>query len=245
MRREPAGRLHGCLLALLVALAGLFTIAVIVGVLCWQSASWLKNAPAAEAADYAPVALSETELKDVTQVLVDLRSAANEGHDFDARLSPQVVNGVLERILNDAHAKGDEKAPLFLRLAFEGARTRVAFTVPVKEKTSATGKYINGEVAFKLGVENGRFTELAADEVVLNGRKAPLVARIVIGFFLDKLRQENANPQSPEYGKLKVLKLLQQEDSRVHVILDGKVLQTDAQKQTTPLKLIEPLEKEF
>jgi len=226
----PTKGMSGCLKLLLVVAGILAFLMLIVGIVVWQVVSWFSNMVQPQPVTYAPLTLSAGEQEDVQRILQGLTEAKQKGMEFDEYVTPQVFNGVVERILQGERDKGKKDVPLGFRGSFDGTAMKVQLSAVADQKQLDTaGKqnatipyYVNGEATFDLEVADGEAKSIKVQSLKLGGREAPAILMWVIRTQVDEaLKQQkikNKNGENP-FGAVKVLK---REGDRLHLVLDGK-----------------------
>jgi hypothetical protein len=234
---------------LIIAAAVVALTLLIFGIMVWNAISWMQNAPEPQMASYEPLKLSPGEQEDVTRILTELGSATQTGTDVDEYVSPQVFNGVMEKLMEDEKKKKSSKpdAPLYVRASLPDHGFDIKLTVPAtdqKTKEVMQNMYVNADVRFDVEVANGQITELKIERVTLRDEPAPMIARWVYNYFIDAWKQQQAKT---DWSSIRTLK---REGERVHFVLDGKKLkeQEDAKKNRkngtpAPEKTPPPAEK--
>lgn len=202
----PRSSSFGCLKILAIAAGVLALLLITFGVLVWQSISWAKNAPENKIASYPPLNLSDGEKEDVDRILGKLGTAQKDKAIVDEYVSPEVFNGVMDKIIQGEKLKPKKKAkkeqPLFFRGGFSGQDLELKITVPAPDagngspnststgtNTSVTPEYVNADVVFDLEVVDGKFTVLDLKRVLVHDQPPPLFARWYLESLVKLLRQ--------------------------------------------------------
>jgi hypothetical protein len=257
--------MSGCLKLFLAGLGAVAFITIIIGLLIWQSVSWLMNAAEPVAAQVAPLKLSEGEQEDVLRIIQRVNAAKATGELVEEYLTPTVFNGVMEKTLETDRVKGKKDVPLWVRGSFAGTTDmQLQMTIPMEQTqpppatpvpaqpanqppTPPQKMYINTDVTFQLVVVDGAIEKAHIDSVILRGRQAPLLPRWVLSYFVDQLRTKTQQQRNAPNNRLAPVKLLRRDGDRLHVILDGKKLKEqedrDQQQQKSAPAPAAPVEK--
>ncbi len=230
----------GCL-KILAIVAGIFAILLIIfGILVWQTISWFKNAAEPTIATYAPLNLSEGEKEDVDRIIMKVSTAQANKAIVDEYVTPEVFNGVMEKIIAEDKKKNKSKAndTVVFRGGFHDNDYEVKFSSSVKEAGSTTPQYVNIDLFFDCEMDEGRFTKLDVKQVIMHDRPVPFFARLYLSTVTKALEQTGKAPpaasgtQQNPFEDLKVIKLLKREGNKIHVILDGAKMKPPAPAAT-------------
>lgn len=232
-------RKSGCLKAVLV-LAGVFLFLLgAIGILVWQSYSWVKNGCEAAPTKHPRVELTDAEDKEASRAFNALWQCMELGVDFDQHFSPNVFNAVVERIIESEHLNNDKDYPPgnplpTVFLALEGGRYVLHVSVPARDEQNGRVKpnqFYNVVANFDLDVADGVATRVQVHSARLAGREAPFIARWAIHQFTESLKSSAApaKPKPGESGKpdaerrpLAAIKKLALSGDDIHLVLDGK-----------------------
>jgi hypothetical protein len=235
----PKKSSFGCLKIVAIAAGVLALLLIVFGVLVWQSISWAKNAPESKIASYPPLNLSDGEKEDVGRIIGKLSTAQRDKALVDEYVSPEVFNGVLEKIIEGEKLKpknkGKKDQPLYLRGGFSGQDLELKMTVPAPDANSPTPEYVNAAIIFDLEIEDGKFKVLDVKQVLVHDQPPPLFARWYLESLAKLLRQNNFPNQAAQGGTaqpnplegLKVFKLVKREGDKIHFVLDGSKMKAE------------------
>lgn len=226
----PSKGMSGCLKALLIVAGILAFFMLVVGIVVWQVVSWFANMVQTEPVTYAPLALSAGEQEDVQRILVGLNDAKQKAQEFDEYVTPQVFNGVVEKILQGERDKGKKDVPLGLRGGFDGGSIKLQVSAKADQKQLDTaGKqnatipyYVNAEAIFDLEIVDGEAKAVKIQSLKLGGREAPTVLHWIIRNQLDEELKKHKNQKGKGENPFGAVKLLKREGDRLHLVLDGK-----------------------
>ena len=219
----------GCL-KILAIVAGIFAIMLIIfGILVWQTISWFKNAAEPTIATYAPLNLSEGEKEDVDRIIMKVSTAQASKAIVDEYVTPEVFNGVMEKIIAEDKKKNKSKAndTVVFRGGFHDNDYEVKFSTSIKDASSTTPQFVNIDLFFDCEMDEGRFTKLDVKQVIMHDRPVPFFARLYLSTVTKALEQTGKAPpaasgtQQNPFEDLKIIKLLKREGNKIHVILDG------------------------
>jgi hypothetical protein len=212
-------------------------LAAIVVILIWQSVSWLKNAAEPNMAQYEPLTMSLGEEEDVNRVINGINEAKQNGTVYDEYITPRVFNGALQKIIAGEQRKGKAKpdALLAARGAFVNDHLYLRVTVPKTDEAGGQpqpqnapaailpqGRYINAEATFDLEIVEGEIIRAKVHTLVLRGREAPWLSRMVFNrFFIGGLKENSHKLKNDPANPFWAIKMLRREGDRLHVMLDG------------------------
>ena len=222
----PKKSSFGCLkiLAIFAVLAAIcFAVVVII---CWQAVSWVKNAPEAAAATYPPLNLSPGETEDVQRIIQELYTAKANQAVVDEYVTPEVFNGVVERMLEDEKKKkksGKKEGPIAIRAGFAGDDLEIKGTLPYHDEKTSEDQFINFAVVGKLEIEDGKLTDLALNDVKIHDQTPPLIVRMWMNVITNGFRQGKQNDPNmkSQQKSMEAIKTMKREGDRVHFVLDG------------------------
>jgi hypothetical protein len=237
---QPKQSMSGCLKVFLWVAGFLAFIFLIIAILVWQSISWLKNAPESKIATYPALKMSPGEEEDINRVIAAIEQAKARDGLCEEYITANVFNGLLEKILEGDRAKGKKDVPLFLRAALaEDNKLELKVTQPMKDGEKAgdgSPLYVNVEVVFQLEIVDGELRQANVDKLVLRGREAPFLSRVVVNQVVKGIKAESQQNKNSKDNKLAAIKLLRRDGERIHIILDGKKLREQEQEQDAEQK---------
>ena len=235
----------GCLRWFLICAGIVAFMFMLVVLVVWQFVSWIKNAPEPTAASCPALVLSEGEQEDVARVLTNIESVKKTRSDMDESISPAVFNGVLERMLEGERQKHlkQQDVPLFLRASLADNALNVKTSVPYIPALPAK-MYLNMEIQGQVEIVEGEIKRLHVDKAVVRGTEAPFLGRFIMRFFTDAITQQNREPKNRDTNELRAIKLLKIEGGRLHVILDGKIMDEMDRKKAAQQQIVPQNEEE-
>ena len=216
----------GCLRILAIAAAFGAAVLLVVGILIWQSVSWVKHAAEPTAAVAGPAKLSPGEEEDVERIIRDVNIANRTNGIFDEHVKPEVVARVFERIIEEEKKKGtaDAAAPLGLRAALTPQDMQLKFSTPATDfdtKQPIPNHYFNGDVSLQLEIQDGVVTQARIARLTLAGKESPWLARVLVNRAVRELQEQSlANKDDPK-NELRAVKLFKRDGDRIHVTIDG------------------------
>jgi hypothetical protein len=240
----------GCLKALLIVVGAVVICMIIVGTMVYRAVSWLTHAPQPTPAIYEPLKLSEGEQEDVNRILVSLDQAKKKDSIVEeTSITPEVFNGVIEKILEGERLKHPEKKdiPLALRGGFTGNQMHLKFTAPITDEQAkaqnlptGTPLYVNAEAVFNIEIVEGEIKQLTVDRVAIGGKDAPFLWRLFTNQLIEMTRQENQKLKKSPDNPLAAIKLLKREGDRLHLIIDGKKLREQESRKNQDSTVPDP-----
>lgn len=253
--QPPGKKRSGCLKAGLIALGlcllvGGFLTAI-VAILVLQAVSWLQNAGEPAMAAYEPLELSPGEQEDIDRVMQGIGEAKDHGSLYDEYVTPAVLNGALQKIIEDERRKGTAKpdAPLAVRGSFVDDCLALRLTLPAKQDQAAGApppgapplglperKYINARAVFELEIVDGVVVKAHVRQLTLRGREAPLLPRLVFNVLLWHWRTSSQQQKGSLQSGLSAVKLFRREGNRLHIILDGQRMIEQETHQGEPVR---------
>lgn len=242
-QQQQPKKSSGCLKVFLIVAGVVVFCILVVGIMIYQSVSWLSNAPETSATVYPPLTFSEGEQEDIDRVIVSVDQAKRKQTVVEeTSITPAVFNGVIQRILDGERAKHPQKKdiPLAIRGDFDSGQMHLKITMPVPPEKAPKGSpksplFINGEAWFNIEIVEGEIKQLSIDRILIRGKDAPFLARVFLNHFIDIARQENQRLKKSPENPLSAIKLLKREGDRLHIILDGKrMFEQEERKQPAP-----------
>jgi hypothetical protein len=235
----------GCLKILIIMAGIVALILLIFGIMVWNAISWFKDAPEPKAAVYAPLQLSLGEQEDVTRVVSEIYATTRTGEDIDESITPQVLNGVLEKIIeDDRKTNKTSDPPSFVRFAVANNAIQIKASVPFKDQENGSIQktpegqvmYVNAEAELRLEIENSIVTQVEIQSLKLHDRPAPFLFRAIFYHdFTDKLKSGHqptqTNSKNPNNVNVDIFKTLKIENGRLHIVLDGKKIKENEEKK--------------
>src|SRR5262249_48135058 len=152
----------------------------------------------------------------------------------DETITPMILNGLIERILQEAIAKNKEIEGTTVRLGFEGEHMKAEVTWKAHDKQSGQVHYFNFSTLFDAEVQEGKITKLELHNFSAGGREAPFLVRMVISFMVTGFKElvnngannPNNDPKLRQQVKsFEALKLLKREGDRLHIVVDPSKFQ--------------------
>jgi hypothetical protein len=202
---------------------------LVFGILVWQSIAWVKNAPEPKMATYAPLQLSDGEKEDVDRIVTKLWTAQKDKALFDEYVSPEVFNGVMEKIIEGERKKNNKTdQPAYFRGGFSGNDYELKVTMPVTDASTKETQYFNVDIIFDCEIEDGKFKQLELKQFLMHDQPPPLFARLYINTIVKAVQQgstqasvqQGQNQKNP-FDELKFIKQIKREGNKVHFVLDG------------------------
>jgi len=231
----PPKKSSGCLKAFLWVAGIVLFLFIIVAILIWQSVSWLKNAPEPKIATYPALKLAPGEEEDVNRIIASIDQAKQRDALCEEYITPTVFNGLMEKILDGERAKGKLDVPLFLRAGLvDSDKLELKITQPMKDEKAPDGAalFVNAEVVFRLEIVDGELRQANIDKLVLRGRDAPFLSRVVVNHLVAGIKAASQQDKNnTKENKLIAIKLLKRDGDRIHIILDGKTMREQDQQQ--------------
>lgn len=226
---KPSG-MSGCLKVLLIVAGFLALLMLLIGILVWQTVSWVQNIAQPTPITFPALTPSAGEQEDIQRVLQGLNDAKQKGQEFDEYMTPAVFNGVLDRILQGERAKGKPEVPLGVRGSFVGDAIKLELSTQADQKAleaagkqgSATPYYVNAEAVFKLEIVDNEAKAIELKQLKVGGRDAPGILMWVIRKQTEAFMLESKNLKNRPDNPFGAIKLLRREGERLHLILDGK-----------------------
>lgn len=235
---KPKSSLGCCLLKVFLVLMVLGLIgAGLLGYGVYRTASWFSEMAEAAPTTYPPLAISTGENQDINRIITELHESKSSKEVIDESITPNVFNGLIDKILNEEKKNGKTPDVTAVRGGFEGEHFALEFSGIGKGKQA--GQFINGKATFDLEVVDGEIKNARIHSLKVGGRDAPwAVLAFVNNFIISKLSAPN-DPETREAAEgLKAFKLFKREGDRLHVILDPALFkenQIDGPNPTTPV----------
>lgn len=225
----PQKSSFGCLKILAILAGVIALVLVVIVVLVWQTISWVKNAPETTMATYPPLQLSAGEKEDVDRIITKLWAAQPNKAIVDEYVSPEVFNGVMEKIIEEERKKSANKSdqPAYVRGGFNGPDMELKITTPFTDASTKQTQYVNVDIIFDCEIEDGKFKQLEVKQLLVHDAPPPFIARSYINMITKALQQGNMQQVNAQNGQknplegLEVIKQLKREGNKVHFVIDG------------------------
>jgi len=208
-----------CFLKVLgVFVALVLVVGIIVGYFVNQTMKWAEKTKESTPVAYAPLVIAPGEQEDVESIIQRIHNAKKDKSVIDVTVSPNVFNGVIDKISGFEREKGKEPDFEAFRLGLEGEHFTLSATKKIKE--GGEQKYVNVQLTFDCEIEDGHINTLTAHKIIAGGNEAPGIVKTFLSFAVDKFVKGVNDGTTPEARKLNVFKLVKREGDRVHIILD-------------------------
>jgi hypothetical protein len=222
-------------LGIVAIFAGIFAVVLlIIGILVWQAVSWIKNAPESSMSITDKVKLEPGEQEDATRIIHELDDVAKKkGNLVDESATLATLNGIVQFIIEEEAKKSPQKPDnaVAARFAFKGDGYNARIVMPARDADTGAvipGMFINVDVDFDAEIVDGKFTKLEVHRVALANKEAPLFARMFINFGVKAMREGKINDDAKQkdfQDGMKAIRLLKREGERIHLIVDGKMIE--------------------
>lgn len=245
-----------CLLKIFAVLCLLAVMAMgVAGFFVWRTYNWFATIPQKTPAAYAKLELGEGEKQDVDRLITEIGEAKNKRGIIDESITPDVFNGVIDKVMEINKSEGKKSDLVAVRAGFQGEHFTLAFTAKDNDKPGQEQLYWNFVATFDLMVEDGQITKFDLIDLKAGDHETPMVARTIIDRVMlsvnDALKQPNADKKARDAAEtLRLFKLIKREGDRIHIILDTSKIPTGGaqpkvhgDKEEDEAEIIEPPKK--